>query len=729
MATVKTVIDSLFYTNPANGDVTEANFTLPFGTCETAAATAAKAVTCANFVALETGASVVVKFTYANTASSATLNVNSTGAKTIKTSDGQALSGSNLSPWKAGDIVNFVYDGTNWRSYAAITRKDLVDAIAQNDALTYKGTIPVSSTVDIFPETFPLAVNRGWTYKVAAAGYLGSVKVEAGDMIIFNTDCDGTNTKANSTTYFDVIQGNMDMKALEDKFSEADHTHSYSHTHKVSHTPAGTNENTSITPKGSVVSTFSGNTDTLTGAVTTKSAGGHTHTFTGTAAEHDHTFAGSAATISVKGTPTGSVSSTSVTPDGNITEVTVDSTHTANYTPKGSITASFSGTEASHNHSFTGTKATLSVDYTPEGNNAEVTLTPDGVNSAVSHSHTLDLSGSFTGIAATITSSEKFVKSGSIGNAGGHTPTGTISSTTNIPSGKTANYTPAGYVPQTSITVGSNDIVSAVTSVTHGAGSHVHNPATLTMSATSKKLSITFSGGSGSHSDPTVSTTTDNVIGTATTFNLPKTNLTGTPAYFTFAGTAVADHTHTFSPSTENVSASYTPTGSVSVSGTASSDSHTHTFTGTTAAHTHAFTGTEATLSTEYTPAGSIGNKAITPAGTVSASFSGTATHLDFVGIAASHDHTFTGSEFTSSGSYTPAGTIAKTSITPAGTLDTQGSHTHDATLAMDGYTPSGTVSSTFTGTAEEHTHTFTGTAATITTTDQSATTTSAANK
>lgn len=729
MATVKTVIDSLFYTNPANGDVTEANFTLPFGTCETAAATAAKAVTCANFVALETGASVVVKFTYANTASSATLNVNSTGAKTIKTSDGQALSGSNLSPWKAGDIVNFVYDGTYWRSYAAITRKDLVDAIAQNDALTYKGTIPVSSTVNLFPETFPLAVNRGWTYKVAAAGYLGSVKVEIGDMIIFNTDCDGSTVKANSTAYFDVIQGNMDMKALEDKFSEADHTHSYSHTHKVSHTPAGSNSKTSITPKGSVVSTFSGTAAELTGSVTTESAGGHKHTFTGTAAEHNHTFTGSAATISVKGTPAGTISNTSVTPDGNIAEVAVDASHIANYTPKGSIAASFTGTAASHNHSFSGTKATLSVDYTPEGSNAEVTLTPAGVNANASHSHTLDLSGSFTGTAATITSSDKFVKSGTIGNAGGHTPAGTISSTTTIPSGKTANYTPAGYVPQTSITVGSNDIVAAVTSVTHGAGSHVHNPATLSMSATSKKLSITFSGGSGSHSDPTVSTTKDNVLGESTTFKLPKTNLTGTPAYFTFAGTAVSDHSHTFSPTTANVSASYTPAGSVAVSGTASTETHTHTFTGTAAAHTHEFTGTEATLSTEYTPAGSIGNKSITPAGTVSASFSGTATHLDFVGVAASHNHTFTGSELTSSGSYTPAGSIGKTSITPAGTLNTQGSHTHDATLAMDEYTPAGTVSSTFTGTAEEHTHTFTGTAATITTTNQSTTTTSAASK
>ena len=84
-------------------------FTVPFGTCATAGSTAAKSVTCTNFTALETGARVAVKFTYANGYSAPTLNVNSTGAKTIKFGGFSATRA-----WAAGSIIDFVYDGTYW---------------------------------------------------------------------------------------------------------------------------------------------------------------------------------------------------------------------------------------------------------------------------------------------------------------------------------------------------------------------------------------------------------------------------------------------------------------------------------------------------------------------------------------------------------------------------------------------------------------------------------------
>ena len=57
-------------------------FSLPYGTCDTGSGVAAKTVTVDKF-ALETGAQVIVTFTNANTATNATLNVNSTGAKAI----------------------------------------------------------------------------------------------------------------------------------------------------------------------------------------------------------------------------------------------------------------------------------------------------------------------------------------------------------------------------------------------------------------------------------------------------------------------------------------------------------------------------------------------------------------------------------------------------------------------------------------------------------------------
>ena len=84
-------------------------FTLPYGSCSTAAATAAKTVTVSNF-SLETGARIAVKFTVTNTAASPTLNVNSTGAKAIYYK-GAAITASYLT---ANKTYEFIYNGTQW---------------------------------------------------------------------------------------------------------------------------------------------------------------------------------------------------------------------------------------------------------------------------------------------------------------------------------------------------------------------------------------------------------------------------------------------------------------------------------------------------------------------------------------------------------------------------------------------------------------------------------------
>lgn len=84
--------------------------TIPYGTCGTAAGTAVKTVSVTNF-SLETGARVSVKFTYANSVASPTLNVNSTGAKNIYW-HGAALTSDQY--WQAGAVLDFVYNGTQW---------------------------------------------------------------------------------------------------------------------------------------------------------------------------------------------------------------------------------------------------------------------------------------------------------------------------------------------------------------------------------------------------------------------------------------------------------------------------------------------------------------------------------------------------------------------------------------------------------------------------------------
>lgn len=82
-----------------------------YGTCSTTYSTAAKVVDLPGFV-LETGAEINVKFTYYNTASSPTLNVNGTGAKAIKQYSSTAPQ---TYMWYSNSIVHFVYDGTYWQ--------------------------------------------------------------------------------------------------------------------------------------------------------------------------------------------------------------------------------------------------------------------------------------------------------------------------------------------------------------------------------------------------------------------------------------------------------------------------------------------------------------------------------------------------------------------------------------------------------------------------------------
>ena len=80
-----------------------------YGTCSTATATAAKTVALTGFK-LVTGSRIAVKFTVTNTASSPTLNVNSTGAKAI-VYRGSAISAGYLA---ANRVYEFIYDGTDY---------------------------------------------------------------------------------------------------------------------------------------------------------------------------------------------------------------------------------------------------------------------------------------------------------------------------------------------------------------------------------------------------------------------------------------------------------------------------------------------------------------------------------------------------------------------------------------------------------------------------------------
>lgn len=81
-----------------------------YATCDTAAGTAAKVASlAAGTLSLKAGATVAVKFTYANTASSPTLNIAGTGTKAMY------IQGVRDVYWTDGATVTFTYDGANWR--------------------------------------------------------------------------------------------------------------------------------------------------------------------------------------------------------------------------------------------------------------------------------------------------------------------------------------------------------------------------------------------------------------------------------------------------------------------------------------------------------------------------------------------------------------------------------------------------------------------------------------
>ena len=120
----------------------------PYGVCSTAAATAAKTVTVdfSGTLALFTGLTVRVKFANANTYNGpTTLNVNNTGAIPIV-----AFGASDTLDWKAGAVMDFTYDGTNWvyNGYDGFLR---MASTGYTGTGTYGQNDPCSMTFDFTP--------------------------------------------------------------------------------------------------------------------------------------------------------------------------------------------------------------------------------------------------------------------------------------------------------------------------------------------------------------------------------------------------------------------------------------------------------------------------------------------------------------------------------------------------------------------------------------------------
>lgn len=105
------------YSEAVWGDIKEAFY----GTCSTTGSTSAKVVTCEGF-SLYTGAMITVKFSYANTASSMTMNVNGTGGKTVYFPGGSAQTTTASGYIQTSGVYSFLYDGTYWRFIGSSNR-------------------------------------------------------------------------------------------------------------------------------------------------------------------------------------------------------------------------------------------------------------------------------------------------------------------------------------------------------------------------------------------------------------------------------------------------------------------------------------------------------------------------------------------------------------------------------------------------------------------------------
>ena len=167
LATART-IDGVSFNGSAN--------IIHYGTCSTAAETAAKAVNCTGFV-LATGARIAVRFTVTNTAANPTLNVNATGAKAIRYRNA-AIAAGYLAAIRTYD---FIYDGTYFQligdidtntTYAVATQaKNGLLSAADKKALDYCEALRLSM----------IGVPRYWRSTTLPAGHVWA----NGDLALF----------------------------------------------------------------------------------------------------------------------------------------------------------------------------------------------------------------------------------------------------------------------------------------------------------------------------------------------------------------------------------------------------------------------------------------------------------------------------------------------------------------------------------------------------------------
>lgn len=187
-------------------------------TCYTDSGTAEKTVSVTGFV-LEEGARVTVNFSKSNTAANPTLNVHSgnayTGAKAIMYRGTSSVSGSSdYYRWQAGDIIDFIYDGTNWVMVGWQTHAYYAESATSASTSTYATCLRYSTT-NLLTALDTSTVTSSATIRPSSNGEssLGSPSCKWGCVY---ANFIGSSYYPVSTAYIDTMQGTASKATSDD---------------------------------------------------------------------------------------------------------------------------------------------------------------------------------------------------------------------------------------------------------------------------------------------------------------------------------------------------------------------------------------------------------------------------------------------------------------------------------------------------------------------------------
>ena len=204
----------------STADTANSKATNHYGTCTTASGTVSKVVTCSGFT-LYKGATIWVKFANANSVANPTLNVNSTGAKSIY-AYGSTLTATSAYNWVAGSTVLFVYNGTQWEltDSAGLSKANSAYSLA-NTANTKIGSWCATNDVTYIDggkiytgsvTADQIAANTITTSKIKANAITTSLLATDALKSTGYTNVDSDTRYSEVGTFFDLANGSITSK-------------------------------------------------------------------------------------------------------------------------------------------------------------------------------------------------------------------------------------------------------------------------------------------------------------------------------------------------------------------------------------------------------------------------------------------------------------------------------------------------------------------------------------